>query len=104
MLIRNGKFDVHRTCGNQMLLTGVTARYNYCDGKRVGEPIGYTYTVVVPTCMYDQLRVNIPGACNINVPTDPVPVKFENLELIVRWSRTEGDHIAGEATGITLIS
>lgn len=103
MKLKNGKYDVSKTCGNQMLLTGIAARYNYADGKRVGEPIGYTYTVVVPVRMFDQLHVYIPGACNIEAPTEPTPVKFENLELVVKWSKSEGDHIAGEAAGIALI-
>ena len=104
MKLKNGKYDVRKTCGTQMLLTGIAARYNYTDGKRVGEPIGHTYTIVVPACMYDQLAIYIPGACNIDAPTDPTPVKFEGLELVVKWSKTEGDHIAGEATGIALIN
>lgn len=102
MKLKNGKFDVEKTCGEQMLLTGITARYNYSDGKRVGEPIGYTYTVVVPARMFDQLQVYVPGACNIDAPTEPTLVKFENLELVVKWSKSEGDHITGEAAGITL--
>ena len=104
MKLKNGKYDVRKTCGNQMLLTGIVARYNYSDGKRVGEPIGHSYTVVVPSCMYDQLTVYIQGACNIEAPVEPTPVKFEGLELVVKWSKSEGDHIAGEASGIAVVS
>lgn len=103
MKLKHGKYDARKTCGDQMLLTGIAARYNYTDGKRVGEPIGHTYTVVVPARMYDQLMVYIPGTCSNDAPTEPVPVKFEGLELVVKWSQSEGEYIAGEAAGIALI-
>lgn len=104
MKLKNGKYDAKRTCGTHFLLTGIVARYNYTEGKRGNEPIGYTYTVVIPACMYDTLAVFIPGQCNIEAPTEPIAVRFEGLELANRWSKAEGDHIAGEATGITVLS
>ena len=53
--------------------------------------------------MFDQLVIYIPGPCGIEAPTEPVPVKFDNLTLVNKWSKSEGDHIAGEATSIALI-
>lgn len=103
MKLKYGKYDAKATCGNQMLLTSINAKYNYIDGKRAGDPISHAYTVVIPSCMFDQLVIHIPGPCGIEAPTEPVPVKFDNLTLVNKWSKSEGDHIAGEATSIALI-
>ena len=102
MKIKYGKLDVAETCGNQYVLTEVAPVYNYVDGKRAGAPVAYTYVVVLPERKYEQLRVRIDGACTLEIPDEPLQVFFDNLELEIRWSQSEGNYIAATATGVAL--
>lgn len=101
MKLKYAQLDVTKTCGHEFYLTESAPVFNYQDGKRVGEPVAYAYTVVLPERKFEPLRVRIEGPCQHEAGESAAPVTFENLSLEIKWSKTEGDHITGTATRIT---
>ena len=104
MNIKHAKMNVRATCGDSFILTDISPVYNYVDGKRVGDPVAYSYTVILPQRKYETLRVRIAGDCLMAVPDDPVEVKVDNLQLEIKWSAHDGNYIAGTATGIAPVA
>ena len=100
MDIKNAALDVKGTCGSQFVLTGLKPIYRYEDGKRVGDPTGYTYKLVLPERMYETLNVQIDGPQQVEIADKPVPVKLENLDLEIRWNPSIGNYIMGLASRI----
>lgn len=104
MKLKYARMNVRATCGDSYILAEITPSYVYVDGKRVGEPVGYTYTVILPARKYESLRVRIDGPLLIEDLDEPIEVKIENLSLDIRWSQSEGNYIAGTATGIAPVA
>lgn len=104
MHLKYAKLNTRATCGDSFLLTEVNPVYNYIDGKRSGNPVAYNYTVILPQRKYEQLRIRIDGDCIMEAPEDPLNVKLDNLQLEIKWSQSEGNYIAGTATGIAPVA
>lgn len=102
MNIKLAKLHIKETCGNTFILTEVKPYFAYQEGKRVGDPLGYNYTVILPERKYEKLQVKIAGVCQLEAPEDSVPVVFVDLQLEIRWSQSDGNYIAGTATGINI--
>ena len=103
MKLEYAVINAKATCGDEYLLTEIKPVYEYVINNRIGDPVAYNYMVVLPKRKYDQLRVRIDGACQINdALSNPVPVKIDGLALEIRWSRSDGNYIAGTASGIAV--
>lgn len=102
MNIKCARLSTKATCGNSFILTEVKPYYAYADGQRVGDPIGYTYTVILPEKKFEKLKVKIEGTCQIESPEDSVAVIFTDLQLEIKWSQSDGNYIAATATDIHL--
>ena len=103
MKLKNAKLNVKQTCGDVFILTEMAPVYNYVDGKRQGDPIAYNYTVVLPQRKYDSLKIRIEGPSAMEAPEDPIQVKFDGLELTIKWSQSEDYYIAGTASGVVAV-
>lgn len=103
MNIKYAKLNIKGTCGNSFILTEVKPYYAYKDGKRIGDPLGYNYTVILPERKFEKLQVRIEGTCQLEAPEDSVPVVFTDLQLEIKWSQSDGNYIAGIATGISML-
>ena len=61
MDLRIIKINAKATCGDSFILKKITAAYNYADGSRVGDPVGYNYLVALPDRMLEDLKVRVDG-------------------------------------------
>lgn len=95
MNIKFAMLATKATCGNTYILTADKPVYAYKDGKRDGDPIAYTYTVVLPKRKYEQLQVRIDGDCRLESPVEPVAVSLNELQLAIKWSQA-GYYIAAQ--------
>jgi len=102
MDLRIIKINAKATCGDSFILKKITAAYNYADGSRVGDPVGYNYLVALPDRMLEDLKVRVDGPRLIDELKKPLAVKFENLQLEVKWTKTLGYYVAATASAISL--
>ena len=84
-----------RCVGDAMLVS--VRPINYQDGKRVDEPVGHTYEVVLPEHGYDKLGVKIEGKRLMEAPSEGfVAVDFD--KLVVRPYVTRDGRLAYTAS------
>lgn len=103
MKVTLARLNAIETCGKSFILTDIKPIYNYVEGRKVGEPIGNTYTVVLPERKFETLRIRIDGPILLDGPENGIPVKINNLRLDIKWSAKEGNYIAATASGIEAI-
>lgn len=63
--VRDLVIDNEKTVGENLLLTDVFPTYKYDQGIKTEEIVGYTYVVLLASRQYQQLRIKIPGNCQI---------------------------------------
>ncbi len=83
--VRDLAIDIEQTIGDNLILTNIVPTFKYEDGIKTDDVIGYTYTVLLSANGYKQLRVKIPGSCQVdqNALQGSTPrVHFKNLQLI----------------------
>ncbi len=49
------------TLGENLKLVGIAPAYEYRDGKRLNDVVGYRYSVVSPTLGYDKIDIKVLG-------------------------------------------
>lgn len=72
--------DLH-SLGGDFLLISIAPYFSYKDGVRQTDVEGYKYTVVLPHHKFEQLDVKIPGAQQLDLDADSLPVQFRNLRV-----------------------
>lgn len=103
MDIKDVVIDAYKTVG-QAMLVGVSPAYEYENGKRTDNVIGYKYEVVMPQRAYDKISVKISGDLQIELPENETPfVAFEGLSLIPYWTQ-QGYRISASANSIRLVT
>lgn len=73
----------NRSLGSRMLLVEVRPTYDYANGQRSENVIGYTYVVSLPMHNLDKLSVKIAGKQLLDTPTDGYS-EVEFTDLVVR--------------------
>lgn len=102
MKITDVVVDAAATLGRKLWLVDVTPAYEYHDGTRTSNILGYKYTVVLPEQKMDKIAVRIDGPAQMEAPNGYTEVTFENLELSIYWTR--GDYaISARATKIKAV-
>lgn len=71
----------------------------YVDNKATDNIIGYRYELVLPSMGYAQISVKIPGAAQLDEPTEPRDVVLSGLQ-IVPYARNNSVEISCKADGI----
>lgn len=90
--------------GDSFLLTNVRP-INYVDGKRVEQPVGYTYEVCVRTLRNDKLSVKIMGEQLMGAPSlvQDLYVTFAGLLVHPYVNRDGRIALTASATGIKAV-
>ena len=92
-----------KSLGNKLWLVDVSPAYEYKDGKRTDTVLGYRYSVALPEKGLDKVDVRIDGQQQAEAPDGYAEVRFDNLEVVIYWSK--GDYRVGaKATGIHLVT
>lgn len=104
--IRDLIIDTEKTIGESLLSTGIFPTFKYVDGLKTEDVIGYTYVVLLASRNFQQLRIKIPGACQIEqrILQDHSPrVHVEGLQLIP-YTMNGRSGVAAKAEAIEVIS
>ena len=97
--IRDLRIDV-ASLGQKMLLVDVMPAYEYKDGKRTDNIVGYRYEVALPAHNLDKISVRIDGKQLMDAPEDGfIEVGFTNLEVSA-YEREGKVLFTAKATGI----
>ena len=75
------KIDVNRTLGTRFWLVEVSPAYEYKDGVKTDNLVGYRYTVTLPEKNFEKIGVKVPGASVVTEIKGYVEVKFRGLEV-----------------------
>lgn len=95
------------TLGAKLRLCGVYPYYEYIDGRRTDNLLGYSYTVTCSGFSGDKLSVKIPGKQLLSTDALDKLVRFSGLQVGIYPSYVKGQHgidavgIKATATGIT---
>ena len=97
--------DTNKTVGNTTILVGVTPAFEYVDGVRKDNIVGYKYELVLPDRLYEKLVVKILGEKRVELADDGVPqaVALDGLTMSLYWT-PQGDKVSATADNIKLIS
>lgn len=87
--------------GEKMLLVEITPTYEYKNGTKTTNVLGYRYTVALPRHNLEKLGVKIDGEQLMDKPEGFVEVEFENLEVLAYEMRGTVQ-ISAKATDIRL--
>lgn len=97
------------TLGDRLRLYSVYPAYEYRDGKRTTNLIGYTYLVACSGLGGEQLGVRIPGKQLLDQSAIDHLVHFDELDLRIYPSYVKGQRgidaigLKASATGISVI-
>lgn len=97
------------TLGDRLRLYGVYPAYEYRDGKKTTNLIGYTYLVACSGFGGEQLGVRIPGKQILDQSAIDHLVCFDGIDLRIYPSYVRGQRgidaigIKATATGITVV-
>ena len=97
------------TLGDRLRLYSVHPAYEYRDGQRTSNLIGYTYLVACSGLGGEQLGVRIPGKQLLGQSAIDHLVKFDHLELRIYPAYVKGQRgidaigLKATASGITVI-
>ena len=75
------KIDVNKTLGSRFWLVEVAPAYEYKDGVRTDNLVGYRYTVTLPEKNFEKIGVKVPGTPIVTEVTGYMEVKFRGLEV-----------------------
>lgn len=97
--------DTNKTVGNTTILVGVTPAFEYVDGVRKDNIVGYKYELVLPDRLYEKLVVKILGKKRVELADDgvPQPVALDGLTMSLYWT-PQGHKVSATADNIKLIS
>lgn len=92
-------------CIGQTLLVDIRPYYNYTDGVRSQDPVGYIYDVCLPMHKMDKLFVKIPGKQLIDMPPNgAIPVEFVDFIAKPYVDRSGRLAVTASATGIKAVN
>lgn len=99
MDIKNIVIDAQKTIGKNVLLVDVIPAFEYKNGRRTENVVGYRYEIAMPEHKLEKIGVKIDGNQRMEAPNGAVPVRFDDLELYLYWS--QGSYqVAARAKGI----
>lgn len=102
MKITEIRIDPKRTLGEKLWVVDVKPVYEYRDGRRMENILGYRYETVLPERKMDKLSVRIDGPALLEPPNGFYEVAYDNLEVFIYWLK--GDYnIGAKATGIRVL-
>ena len=82
MDIKDIVIDAYKTVGTDLMLVSVLPAYEYDNGKRTDNILGYKYEVVLPHRAYEKLSVKILGDVRLDLQEDEaVFVSFTDVSL-----------------------
>ena len=87
--------------GEKKLLVEIIPAYEYKNGSKTNNIIGYRYVVALPKHNLEKISVRIDGELLMDKPEGFVEVEFENLEVIA-YEMRGNVQISAKATGISL--
>lgn len=90
-----------RSLGSKLWLTDVIPAYEYRDGRRTENIVGYRYTVALPERGFEKINVKIDGKQLMDAPGGYEEVIFDGLEIFIYWSQGQ-PQVGARATGIRL--
>ena len=94
--------DAKRTLGNKLWVVDVIPVYEYKDGHRTENILGYRYETVLPGHKMDKISVRIDGPVLLEAPNGYYEVAYDGLEVFIYWSN--GNYAIGaKATGIKVL-
>lgn len=92
-----------KSLGDKLWLVDVAAAFEFKDGKRTDNIVGFRYSVALPEKGLDKIDVRIDGPQQLDAPNGYVDVRFDGLEVFIYWSK--GDyHVGAKAVGIHLVN
>lgn len=99
-----------KSLGPTMLLADISPSYEYKDGTRTENLVGYGYDVVLPAHKMEKLRVKVFNKTPLidiekgeEIPIG-TPVQFTNLEVGSYFSKTQGVSISAKADNVTFVT
>jgi hypothetical protein len=99
-----------KSLGPTMLLADISPSYEYKDGVRTDNLVGYAYEIVLPAHKLEKLRVKVLNTKTplIDIDKEEVPVgtqvQFIGLEVGSYFSKTQGVSVTAKADNITFVS
>lgn len=84
-----------KSLGDVFLLADIVPAYEYKDGEKTDNFIGYIYQVVLPAHKMEKVGIKVLNKpCLIDIEKDDIPigsiVKFVGLEVGTYYSKTNG--------------
>ena len=94
----------NRSMGGKFWLTEVIPAYEYKDGKRTDNLIGYRYMVALPERGLEKIGVKVEGKQLVAAPESGyVDVTFTGLEIFLYWSNGQ-PQIGARAKAVALVN
>ena len=92
-------------CIGQTLLVDIRPYYNYTDGVRSQDPVGYIYDVCLPMHKMDKLSVKIAGKQLMDAPLNgAIPVEFIDFNARPYVDRNGRLAVTATANGIKAVN
>lgn len=92
-------------CIGQTLLVDIRPYYNYTDGVRSQDPVGYIYDVCLPMHKMDKLSVKIAGKQLMDAPLNgAIPVEFIHFNARPYVDRNGRLAVTATANGIKAVN
>lgn len=102
MKITDAILNAKATLGDKLWVVDVVPTYEYKDGHRTENILGYRYETVLPVRKMDKISIRIDGPQLLDPPNGYYEVSFEGLELYIYW--VSGNYAIGaRATGVKVI-
>lgn len=90
-----------KSLGEKLWLVDVIPAYEYKNGQRTDNLIGYRYSIALPEKGLEKINVRIDGKQLMEPPQGYVEVKITGLELFIYWSNGQPT-VGARAAGIAL--
>jgi hypothetical protein len=87
--------------GEKMLLVEIIPAYEYKNGSKTNNVIGYRYVVALPKHNLEKISVRIDGELLMDKPEGFAQVEFENLDVSA-YEKNGSVLLSAKATGISL--
>ena len=93
-----------KSVGRGLILTGIRPAYEYRNGQRTDNVVGYKYDVVLPDHGYSPLSIRIDGEQLLEYEEGAhAEVTFDGLDLYIYWLNQQYS-VGARATGVHLVA
>ena len=92
-----------KSLGQKLWLVDVIPAYEYKEGVRTDNLVGYRYAVAMPEKGLEKINVRIDGQQQVDKPSGYAEVRFTGLELFIYWGNGQ-PQVGARATGISLVN